>query len=68
MMASVMGKVGKMANPATYTTAWTAFTANLHADVRKGSIKPLFKLMLTVGTVGYGMEYYGKGSTCKITH
>lgn len=47
-------------NPGTYTTAYTNMLSNLHKDMRKGSIQPMFKAMLIVGVVGYGMEWYVK--------
>lgn len=50
----------KAFNPGTYTTAYANMTANLHKDLRKGSIKPMFKAMLITGLVGYWMEWYAK--------
>ncbi len=57
-----MNGLSKMANPATYTNAFATFQANLHTSLRAGSIKPLFYTVGIIGTVGYSMEWYAKGS------
>ena len=63
-MGRLIAGVGRLANPGTYKTAYANFNQQLHADIRKGSIQPLFKFMLLVGCTGYWMEWYMKGSTC----
>ena len=56
----MMNHIAKAFNPGTYTAAYARVIANTNKEIRAGSIKPLFKLMATVGTLGYTMEWYAK--------
>ena len=57
----MLGTVKKIISPAFYKGLWASAVATTHAEIRAGSIKPMFKCMLITGLVMYSAEYYVVG-------
>lgn len=62
----MLAKFVKFINPVFYVTAakanYVKAVQNTAKSFREGSVAPLFKSMLIIGSVGYALEYYLDGS------
>lgn len=59
-----MSIVGKIAGiPRFLKTTYRNAMDEVRREVQAGSVRPIFKGALLIGTIGYAMEYHNVGST-----
>ena len=58
----MIGQITKLISPSFYRHQYAEMIKRTKKDIAAGSIAPLFKSMLLIGTIGYTMEYMNHGS------